>query len=84
MLGTTTLDFNMNDDNNKIMVTKQYHFNADITFECEYENVEAAYNADAPINFDKYELVNVKLVKSLIKKKGETDATNVSASTSGE
>ena len=59
------------------MVTKQYHFDAQITFDCEYPDVESAMKADSPINFDKYELVNVKLVKSLIKKK-ETDATNVS------
>lgn len=65
------------------MVTKQYHFDAQITFDCEYPDVESAMKADAPINFDKYELVNVKLVKSLIKKK-ETDATNVSASTSSK
>ena len=73
----------MNDDNKKLMVTKQYHFDAQITFDCEYPDVESAMKADAPISFDKYELVNVKLVKSLIKKK-ETDATNVSASTSSE
>lgn len=84
MLGTTTLDFIMNNDNNNFMVTKQYQFDAQITFECDYPDVESAMKADAPTNFDKYELVNVKLVKSLIKKKGETDATNVSASTSGE
>lgn len=65
------------------MVTKQYHFDAQITFDCEYPDIESAMKADAPINFDKYELVNVKLVKSLIKKK-ETDATNVSASTSSK
>lgn len=65
------------------MVTKQYQFDAQITFDCEYETVEEALKADAPTNFDKYELVNVKLVKSLIKKK-ETDATNVSASTSSK
>ena len=65
------------------MVTKQYHFDAQITFDCEYDTVEQAMKADAPISFDKYELVNVKLVKSLIKKK-ETDATNVSASTSSK
>lgn len=73
----------MNDDNKKLMVTKQYQFDAQITFDCEYETVEEALKADAPTNFDKYELVNVKLVKSLIKKK-ETDATNVSASTSSK
>ena len=78
MLGTTTLDFNMNDDNNKIMVTKQYHFNADITFECEFENVEAAYNADAPVSFDKYEVKNIKLVNSLIKKKEKEDGESLS------
>lgn len=70
----------MNNVNDFIMVTKQYQFDAQITFDCEYETVEEALKADAPTNFDKYELVNVKLVKSLIKKK-ETDATNVSAST---
>jgi len=74
----------MNNDNNNFMVTKQYQFDAQITFECDYPDVESAMKADSPINFDKYELVNVKLVKSLIKKKGETDATNVSASTSSE
>lgn len=73
----------MNDDNDILMVTKQYQFDAQITFDCEYETVEEALKADAPTNFDKYELVNVKLVKSLIKKK-ETDATNVSASTSSK
>ena len=61
------------------MVTKQYHFDAQITFDCDYDTAEEAMKADSPTNFDKYELVNVKLVKSLIKKK-ETDATNVSAS----
>ena len=81
MLGTTTLDFNMNDDNNKIMVTKQYHFNADITFECEFENVEDAYNADAPVSFDKYEVKNIKLVNSLIKKKEKADEQSLSTST---
>jgi len=65
------------------MVTKQYHFDAQITFECDYPDVESAATADVPLNFDKYELVNVKLVKSLIKNKGETDADNVSASTKG-
>jgi hypothetical protein len=73
----------MNDDNDILMVTKQYQFDAQITFDCEYETVDEALKADAPTNFDKYELVNVKLVKSLIKKK-ETDATNVSASTSSK
>jgi len=73
----------MNNDKNKFMVTKQYQFDAQITFECEYPDIESAMKADAPTNFDKYELVNVKLVKSLIKKK-ETDATNVSASTSSK
>lgn len=73
----------MIDDNDKYMVIKQYQFDAQITFDCEYPDVESAMKANAPTNFDKYELVNVKLVKSLIKKK-ETDATNVSASTSGE
>jgi hypothetical protein len=73
----------MNNANDIIMVTKQYQFDAQITFDCEYETVEEALKADAPTNFDKYELVNVKLVKSLIKKK-ETDATNVSASTSSK
>jgi hypothetical protein len=81
MLGTTTLDFNMNDDNNKIMVTKQYHFNADITFECEFENVEDAYNADAPVSFEKYEVKNIKLVNSLIKKKEKADEQSLSTST---
>ncbi len=73
----------MNNANDILMVTKQYQFDAQITFDCEYETVEEALKADAPTNFDKYELVNVKLVKSLIKKK-ETDATNVSASTSSK
>ena len=73
----------MNNDKNKYMVTKQYHFDAQITFECDYPDIESAANADVPINFDKYELVNVKLVKSLIRNKGETDADNVSASTKG-
>lgn len=73
----------MIDDNDKYMVIKQYQFDAQITFDCEYPDVESAMKADAPISFDKYELVNVKLVKSLIKKK-ETDATNVSASTSSK
>jgi len=73
----------MNNANDIIMVTKQYQFDAQITFDCEYNTVEEALKADAPTNFDKYELVNVKLVKSLIKKK-ETDATNVSASTSSK
>jgi hypothetical protein len=81
LLGTTTLDFNMNDDNNNIMVTKQYHFNADITFECEFENVEAAYNADAPVSFDKYEVKNIRLINSLIKKKDKQDAESVCTST---
>lgn len=73
----------MNNANDIIMVTKQYQFDAQITFDCEYNTVEEALKADSPTNFDKYELVNVKLVKSLIKKK-ETDATNVSASTSSK
>ena len=43
-----------------------------------------AMKADVPTNFDKYELVNVKLVKSLTKNKGETNANNVSASTESQ
>jgi hypothetical protein len=81
MLGTTTLDFNMNDDNNNIMVTKQYHFNADITFECEYPDVESAYNADAPVSFDKYEVKNIRLINSLIKKKEKADEQSLSTAT---
>ena len=78
MLGTTTLDFNMNDDNNNIMVTKQYQFNAEIVFDCQYPDIASAVGADMPNNFDNYKLLNIKLVKSLIKKKEKEDGESLS------
>ena len=76
-----TLDFYMNNDNNKYMVTKQYHFTADVSFECEYPDVESAYAAEIPSSFDKYEVKNIKLVNSLIKKKEKADEQSLSTST---
>lgn len=61
-------------------VKKQYRYTCDISFECEYPDVETAYNSNEPNSFDNYEIKNLKLVNSLTKK-GETDATDVSAST---
>ena len=76
-----TLDFYMNNDNNKYMVTKQYHFDAQITFECQFDTVEDAYAAEIPSSFDKYEVKNIKLVNSLIKKKEKADEQSLSTST---
>ena len=71
----------MIDDNNKYMVTKQYQFDAQITFDCEFPDVESAVKADAPTNFDNYQLISVKLVNSLIKKKEKADEQSLSTST---
>ena len=65
--------------NDILMVIKQYQFDAQITFECDYPDLATAMKADVPTNFDKYELV-----KSLTKNKGETNANNVSASTKSQ
>ena len=70
--------------NDILMVIKQYQFDAQITFECDYPDLATAMKADVPTNFDKYELVNFKLVKSLTKNEGETNANNVSASTKSQ
>jgi len=64
-------------------VKKTYRFTCDISFECEYPDVETAVKTDVPNNFENYDIKNLKLVSSLIKK-DETDATNVSASTSSK
>lgn len=61
-------------------VKKQYRYTCDISFECEFPDVETAFNSNEPNSFNNYEIKNLKLVNSLIKK-GETDATDVSAST---
>ena len=71
----------MNDDNNNIMVTKQYQFNAEIVFDCQYPDIDSAVGADMPNNFDNYKLLNIKLVKSLIKKKEKADEQSLSTST---
>jgi len=71
----------MIDDNHKYMVTKQYQFDAQITFDCEFPDVESAVKADAPTNFDNYKLISIKLVNSLIKKKEKADEQSLSTST---
>lgn len=66
------------------MVTKQYQFDARITFDCQYPDIESALEATAPDNFDNYNLLSFKLVSCLIKKKDETNANNVSTPTKSQ
>lgn len=61
-------------------VKKTYRFTCDISFECEYPDVETAVKTNVPNSFENYDIKNLKLVNALIKK-GETNATDVSAST---
>lgn len=70
-----------NNDKDKTMVTKQYHFVADVSFECEYADIDSALKADVPNSFEKYEVKNIKLVNSLIKKKEKVDEQSLSTAT---
>ena len=62
-------------------VKKIYNYSVNITFECEYDDIDTAVKSSEPTDFSNYKINDLKLNNSLIKK-GETNATNVSTSTS--
>lgn len=64
-------------------VKKIYNYSANITFECEYPDIDTAVKSSEPNSFDKFVVNELKLNNSLIKK-GETDASDVSTSTSSK